>query len=45
MFKKVKKIKIRGRICTVVATKCLERMDILSGQNAKSVNKILEKQF
>ena len=35
MFKKVKKIELRGRICAVVATEHFERMDILS----ESVNK------
>ena len=38
MFKKVKKFEFRGRICAVVATECFERMDILSVQNAESVN-------
>ena len=28
MFKKVKKLELRGRICAVVATERLERMDI-----------------
>ena len=37
MFIKVKKIELRGCICAVVATKRLERMDILSGQNTESV--------
>ena len=41
MFKKVKKIELRGRICAVDATGRFERMDILSGQNTGSVkNKI-----
>ena len=39
MFKKVRKFELRGRICAVVATECYERMDILSGQNIKSVKK------
>ena len=37
MFKKVKKIELRGRICAIAATERLERMDILSSQNTKSV--------
>ena len=37
MLKKVKRFELRGRICVVVATECLERMDILSGQNNESV--------
>ena len=37
-FKKIKKIELRRRICTVAATERFERMDILSGQNVESVN-------
>ena len=37
MFNKVKKFELRRRICVVVATECLERMDILNGQNTESV--------
>ena len=38
MFKKVKKFELRVRICEIVAIERFERMDILSGQNAESVN-------
>ena len=41
MFKKVKKIELRGHICEVIATERLERMDILSGQNTESFKTIL----
>ena len=38
MFKKVKKIELHGSIRAVVATERFERMDVLSSQNAESVN-------
>ena len=38
MFKKVKKLKLRGRIYAVVATERFERMDILTEQNTESIN-------
>ena len=38
MFKKVKKIELRGHICAVGATERFERMDIFSSQNPESVN-------
>ena len=37
MYKHVKIFEHCGRICVVVAIECLERMDILSVQNAESV--------
>ena len=36
MFKKEKKLKLRGRIYAVVATERFEKIDILSGQNTGS---------
>ena len=38
MFKKVKKLKLRGRIYAVVATERFERIDILCGQNTERIN-------
>ena len=40
MFKKVKKFELRRRICAVAATERFKRMDLLSGQNAESVELI-----
>ena len=37
MFKKIKRFELYGRICAVVATEQLERMDIFSSQNTESV--------
>ena len=38
MFKKLRKFELRGHICVVVTTERSERKDILSDQNAESVN-------
>ena len=40
MFKKVKNFELRGRICAIVATERLERLDILCGQNTKRFTKV-----